>query len=172
MLPDLFLDKPNKKYQKSFESYTEAYKKAGDDHYFNLYKRSLENFDEYLKCLENYSKGLDLQQGYVATSTFWLIDNNEVAGVTRIRHQEVEYAGHIGYDISPAYRSKGYGTKILKLALGEAAKLGLKEIIVTCITDNIHSKKVIENNNGKLLGVVFDPEENEKLYKYIIKMLV
>lgn len=172
MIPDLFLDKPNKKYQKSFERYAEAYKKTGNDHYFNMYKRSLENFDEYLKYLDNYSKGLDLQQGYVATSTFWLIDNNEVAGVTRIRHQEVEYAGHIGYDISPAYRNRGYGTQILKLALSEAVKLGIKDIIVTCNIDNIHSKKVIENNNGELLGVVFDPEESEKLYKYIIKMFV
>lgn len=171
MMLDLFLDKPNKKYQKSFENYVEAYKKAGDDKYFNLYKKALENFDQYLNYLENCSKGIDLPQGYVATSTFWLIDNNEVAGVVRVRHQEVEFAGHIGYDISPAYRNRGCGTQILKLAFSEAAKLGIKDVIVTCNISNMYSKKVIEKNNGKLLGTVFDSEENEKLYKYVINML-
>ncbi|MFL0198482.1 hypothetical protein ACJDU8_23405 [Clostridium sp. WILCCON 0269] len=42
----------------------------------------------YLNNLHNYSKGIDLPQGWVRTSTFWLIDNNEVVGVVRIRHEE------------------------------------------------------------------------------------
>lgn len=165
---DLFLAKPNKEYQKSFEEYVIAYKKEGDDFYFNLYKKGLDNFNEYLNYLHNYSKGIDLPQGEVITSNFWLIDNNKVVGVVRIRHQEVEYSGHIGYDISPCYRKKSYGTEILKLALKEAVKIGIKEAIVTCNIDNISSKKIIEKNNGKLLGTIFDEEENENLYKYSI----
>ena len=62
----------------------------------------------------------------------------------RIRHQEVESGGHIGYDISPVYRKKGYGFQILKLALKKALEIGLKEVIVTCNINNIASKKIIE----------------------------
>ncbi|MBS4538892.1 GNAT family N-acetyltransferase [Clostridium sp. D2Q-11] len=165
---DLFLAKPDIKYQRSFEDYVLAYKKAGDEYYFNKYKKGRQNFNEYLNELINYSKGIDLPQGEVMTSSFWLIHRDEVIGVVRVRHQEVEYAGHIGYDISPSYRNKGYGSEILKLALKEAKKIGIVEAIVTCNIDNMISKKIIEKNNGKLLGRVFDEEENENLYKYSI----
>ncbi|GGL65400.1 hypothetical protein [Sporolactobacillus putidus] len=47
-------------------------------------------------------------------------------------------------------------------------KVGIKEAIVTCSTDNISSKKIIEKNNGELLGIIFDEKENENLYKYRI----
>ena len=167
-MKNAFLIEPNKEYKKSFENYVLEYKKINDDHYFNKYKKALENFDEYINDLSNYSKGIDLLQDEVMTSTFWLIDNDEVVGVVRIRHQEVECAGHIGYDISPAYRNKGYGTNILKLALEKASKIGIKEAIVNCNIDNIASKRVIEKNNGELLGTIFDEEENENLYKYSV----
>ena len=128
----------------------------------------MENFNEYVDDLYKYSKGIDLPKGWVTTSTFWLIDNNEVVGVVRVRHQDVGTDGHIGYDIAPDYRKKGYGTQILKLALVEAEKIGIKEVMVTCNIDNSFSRKIIEKNNGKLLGTIFDEEENENLYKYSI----
>ena len=33
---------------------------------------------------------------------------------------------------------------------------------------NEYSRKIIEKNNGKLLGTIFDEEESENLYKYSI----
>ena len=167
-MKDLFLVEPNKNYQKSFENYVLAYRKTNDNCYLKIYIKGLENFEEYLNDLHNYTQGIDLPKGWVITSTFWLIYNDEVVGVVRIRHQEIECAGHIGYDISPCYRNKGFGTQILKLALERAVKIGIKEAIVTCSIDNIASKKIIEKNNGILLGIVFDEEDNENLYKYSI----
>ncbi|ADL50724.1 GNAT family N-acetyltransferase [Clostridium cellulovorans] len=167
---DLFLTEPNEKYKRSFENYILAYKKINDENYFNKYKRALENFYEYLNYLKEHSEGKNLPQGYVATSTFWLIDREEVVGVVRVRHQEVDTAGHIGYDISPDYRNKGYGFQILKLALKKAAKIGIKDAIVTCNIENIASKKIIEKNNGKFLETIFDEEEDEHLYKYSINL--
>ena len=165
---DLFLIKPNKEYKNSFEDYVSTYKRINDSHYFNKYKKALENFSDYLDDIYNYSNGINLPQGEAITSTFWLINKNKVVGVIRIRHQEVEYAGHIGYDISPDYRNKGYGSEILKLALEKTEKIGIKEVVLTCTIDNIASKKIIEKNKGILLGTVFDEEEDEYLHKYII----
>lgn len=165
---DLFLIKPNKEYKNSFEDYVLTYKRINDNHYFNKYKKALENFSDYLDDIYNYSNGINLPQGEAITSTFWLINKNKVVGVIRIRHQEVECAGHIGYDISPDYRNKGYGSEILKLALEKTEKIGIKEVVLTCTIDNIASKKIIEKNKGILLGTVFDEEEDEYLNKYII----
>lgn len=170
-MENLFLVEPSKKYQISFENYALAYKKINDEHYFNKYKEALESFQDYLNYLYNCFQGSGLPQGEVPISTFWLIDNKEVVGVVRIRHQEVDYAGHIGYDISPDYRNRGYGLQILKLALKKAIKIGIEEVILTCNIDNKASKKIIEKNNGKLLGTVFDEEENEYLYKFSIRLI-
>jgi predicted acetyltransferase len=160
-MKDIFLVEPNEKYQKSFENYVLAYEKINDEYYFTKYKKALENFQDYLN---------GSLQGEVITSTFWLIDKKEVVGVVRIRHQEVECAGHIGYDISPDYRNRGYGFQILKLALKKAINIGIEEAILTCNVDNTASKKIIEKNNGKLLGTIFDKEENEYLYRYSISL--
>lgn len=165
-MENLFLAEPSKEYEKSFINYVLVYKNNKDEYYYNIYKKSLEGFDEYLKELQNNSKGIDIPKGWVATSTYWLIQNKEVIGVIRIRHEEVEYAGHIGCDISPNYRNKGYGTIALKLALEKAKKIGIKDAIATCNIYNAASKNIIEKNNGKLIGTVEDPEENEKLFKY------
>lgn len=164
----LLLALPSKDYQNSFEKYVTAYKNINDKHYYEMYKKALANFDEYINELDKLSKGINLPLGCVTTSTFWLIDNDDVVGVTRIRHQEVETAGNIGYDISSLYRNKGYGTEILKLALEKAKEIGLKDVIVTCALNNTASKKIIEKNNGTLLEIVFDEEDNEELYKYRI----
>ena len=102
---------------------------------------------------------------------FWLVDKKEVVGVVRIRHQDVECGGHIGYDISPDCRNRGYGAQILKLALEKAIKIGKEEVFLTCNIYNTASKKIIEKNNGKLLGTIFDEDEDEYLYRYSITLI-
>ena len=169
-MEELFLFEPNQKYQKSFENYALAYKKINDEYYYNKYRKVLHNFQGYLNDLYCCSKGNNLSQEEVVTSTFWLVDKKEVIGVVRIRHREIEYAGHIGYDISPDYRNRGYGLQILKLALEKARELRIEEVILFCNIDNIASRKIIEKNSGKLLGKVFDEEKNEYLYKYSITL--
>lgn len=167
-MKDLFLVEPSKEYEKSFKNYVLAYRKINDEHYYNKYRKALESFQDYLNDLHDCSKERKLSQGEIATSSFWLIDKKEVVGVVRIRHQEVECAGHIGYDISPDYRNRGYGFQILKLALEKSINIGIEEVILTCNINNSASKKIIEKNGGKFLGTVFDEEESETLYKYSI----
>ena len=167
-MKNLILSEPNKIYEKSFKDYAQSYKDINDDHYFHKYKKSLENFDEYLNDLCDHANGINLLKDEVTTSTFWMIFGNQVVGVVRIRHKEVDCAGHIGYDISPCYRNNGYGYEILRLALEKAKNIGIREAILTCNVDNISSKKIIEKNNGKLLGTIFDKDENQYLFKYSI----
>lgn len=74
------------------------------------------------------------------------------------------------HDISPNCRNMGYGFQTLKLALEKAIKIGIQKGILTCNIHNTASKKIIERNNGKLLGTIYDEEENEHLYKYSITL--
>lgn len=92
---------------------------------------------------------------YVTHSTYWLIDEaSRILGTINIRHQLNDalriIGGHIGYGIRPSEREKGYGSKILALALSKADDLGISKALITCDKDNQGSIKVIENNGGVL----------------------
>src|SRR6185295_6761440 len=75
-------------------------------------------------------------EGRVRESTFWLIEEGEFIGRVSIRHtlnpRLEKLGGHIGYEIRPTMRRRGYGTLILSLALPETLKLGIRRALVTC----------------------------------------
>jgi len=77
-----------------------------------------------------------------------------LVGVLKLRHYLNEFlekhGGHIGYGIRPSERRKGYGDKILQLALPEAKKLGLEKVLLTCNDDNLGSISIIEKSGGIL----------------------
>ncbi len=166
----LFLDKPHIKYKDSFERYVRAYQASLDNDEFVKYQDALLDFEAYITFLSNGSMKTDAKKEWVYTSTFWLIDENEVRGVVRIRHGFVEYAGHIGYDISPFYRQRGYGYVILRLALIEARKLGLTCVSLFCTIDNLASKKIIERNGGLYIETVYNEPKDEYLHAYEITL--
>lgn len=77
----------------------------------------------------------------------------DLAGVIRIRHH-IDHAflaaegGHIGYDVAPGYRKKGYGTHILALGLHVAKALGIEKALLITDEDNVASRKIIEYCGG------------------------
>ena len=120
------------------------------------------DFDKYLEKLANEEKGIGLKEGYVPATTLWLVNNEKFIGRVSIRHKLndalMEYGGHIGYAIRPSERNKGYGTKILELALPLAKKLGISKALITCDDDNPGSIKIIEKNGGVLENTSVSPE--------------
>lgn len=117
-----------------------------------------ENFEDYLKRMEDVKKGID--NNGVKEIFYWLIDENKIVGSGSIRlnpeiNKEWEiYAGHIFYQIVPTYRKQGYGKLICHLLLKEMKKLGFKEAIIPCYDTNIGSINIIESNSGELIEIV------------------
>lgn len=169
------LVKPISEYKNSFLDALMEYQKEEVikmhnryEHYNNLNINLLKkNFQSYINKELDKEKGIGLPEGYVPESVFWLINENEFIGKINIRHRLTDslkkIGGHIGYDIRPSERSKGYGKEMLRLALIEAKKLGINEVLITCNFDNIPSRKVIESNGG-----IFQSQEESKL-KFVIK---
>ena len=58
--------------------------------------------------------------------------------------------GNISDGIRPSERNKGYGTKLVALAIDECKKIGLNKILMVCCKENIASAKTIKKNNGIL----------------------
>lgn len=93
--------------------------------------------------------------GKIPTSIFELVVDERMVGIVQVRHNASagvgvpkECASHIYYEVSEGERNKGYGKEALKLALEEAKKIGLLLVVVTCDTDNLASKYIIEVNGG------------------------
>ena len=81
-----------------------------------------------------------------------------------------KFGGHIGYNVRPSERKKGFATIMLSLALEKCEELGIEDVMVTCKEDNIGSAKTIENNCGVLKEIIFVPGENCNFKKYWINV--
>lgn len=120
-----------------------------------------QGFDAYLGVLERFAKGINLREGWVPATDYWLVEGDEYIGRISIRHRLNEklsiVGGHIGYNIRPGKRRLGYGTTMLRLALPKAKTLGITRALVTCDETNIGSRKIIESNGGILENKVSLP---------------
>ena len=132
------------------------------------------DFSEFVRLLQDYAKGINLPAGWVPGSTYWLMSEGRILGVSNLRHALTEFlrreGGHIGYSVRPAERGKGYGTLMLKLVLEKAKELGLEKVLVTCDKDNPASARVIEKNGGKLDDELVSKESGKMKQRYWIEL--
>ena len=127
------------------------------------------DFDEYRNWLvqqEDWSNEKNLPEGYVGQTIFWLMDDDTVVGIGKIRHSLTpasrQNGGNIGYAINSKYRGKGYGNEILRLLLEKAKAMKIKEIMLTVDKYNYASKSVIEKNGG----ILFDENDERWYFKF------
>ncbi len=114
-------------------------------------------------CLKLQDEVYAKKLGRCQSKTFLLIreDDDMIVGAINVRWNLIEsmkeFGGHIGYGIRPTERRKGYNKINLYLALIEAYKLGLEEVILDCDVNNLGSIKTLEALNGKLKKTAIDP---------------
>lgn len=167
------LVKPTKKYEKEWNDYVVEYISDNDKLLPLEYKLNTD-YNEWLKYLNNESKGINLLPGRVPSTKYFLVDEyDKIVGGISIRHSInteylKKYGGHIGYGIRPSERKKGYGNIILSLGLKEIRKMKIKKVLVTVLDSNICSKKIIEKNGGVLENKInFD---NDLMCRYWIDL--
>lgn len=170
---------------RSFRQMAAEYAAAGEGRYQDLPA----DFAAYVARLLDDARGVGLQPGWVASTTLWLVrglrgpqaalsesegGGREVIGVARIRHELNDHllitGGHIGYDIRPSQRRKGYGRRILALAKDKARQIGIARALVTCDVDNVASARIIEANGGVLADVIYSEPMKCRMKRYWIDL--
>lgn len=159
---------PTRAFKTSYHKYIEE---LGDEERYPFPLDFEHNdFSAMLKRIEDFKTGLNIPEGFVQSSTYWLVDNEEIIGCTNIRHSlndRIEYCGgHIGLGIRPSYRDKGLGNLLLKRSIEKATELGIETLHIHCHTNNIASCRMIESCGGELSSRV--TVGNEKINRYLV----
>lgn len=101
-----------------------------------------------MEAYDNYENGINIPEGFPRTYTYWCIEGDKFVGEIQIRpflnESEAQNWGHIAYAVRYSQWNKGYGTKILKAALGKLHEFEVSNIYVVCHKTNTASIKVIK----------------------------
>lgn len=144
-------------FMRMVEDYRDNDPEVGD-----YYIKEIGNFDSYIQKLKNESAGINLPPGYVPQTTFWFMTPaGDIGGISRLRHYLNDFlhtvGGHIGYDVPPGHRGKGYASDILQQTLLRAKAMGITRVLLTADQDNVASTRTVEKNGGVISSTNNDP---------------
>ncbi len=95
--------------------------------------------------------------GLVPDTKLWITSAETYLGAVSLRHELNDFllstGGHIGYSVRPSARRRGLATAALRESLRLARDLGLAQVLVTCVEDNVASRRTIERAGGELEDV-------------------
>lgn len=112
--------------------------------------------EEFEKIMNNFITEQTVINTDLNTTTnrYIFYVNNEAVGEVGIRTILNQFwcdkGSQIFYKIRLSQRGKGYGNKLLELAINECRKLGFKRVRINCDDNNFLSKKIIIKNGGKI----------------------
>lgn len=131
------------------------------------------DFTALLKRLDEFANGINIPDGFVPSSTYWLVEDGEIIGVSNLRHYLNERikncGGHIGLGIRPSCRGHGIGNKLMAFTIHEAQKRGIGEIHIHCRRNNEASVRMIISNGGVLDSEIKDLESGAVVQRYVLR---
>lgn len=167
---DTRLIKPDIAYQQSYAVYIDE---LGDEERYPFpMDFDHRDFPALLEKLEDFSKGRKLPEGYVPSTTYWLVSGDELLGISNLRHELNDAlrrsGGHIGLGIRPRYRGKGLGIELMARTIDEARRMGIGEVHIHCHKGNEPSARMIRAVGGRLDSEVAAPVGDEVVQRYIV----
>jgi predicted acetyltransferase len=148
------------------------YEQSGDGRYIKY--TPIDNFMKFLSAIEDYQFEENCPDHIVPETWYWLENSGNLIGAIRYRHRLnsnlIIEGGHIGYDIRPSERQKGYGYEILDLLLNELKHQKITRVLITCFEDNVASEKIILKSGGVLESIEASPRNGEMAKRFWIDL--
>jgi predicted acetyltransferase len=171
---DIKLIEPSVELKSEFLAMAEEFKAEGEDVINGVGCIDKNDFENSVRLAKEHVHGIGLPEGWVPASTYWLFGKGRIIGTCHLRHELNDFlrnhGGHIGFSIRLSQRGKGYGTRMLGLALKKVRALGIKKAMVMCADNNIASARVIEKNGGKLADKVKAEDVGLLVRRYWIEL--
>ncbi len=167
---------PTAEYREEIAAYRQEFLDSGDSMDGTGPLRRMADPMEWLAATEQCSHADTVPNGWVQATQFLCVreGDNRVVGMIQVRHRFnaflQEYGGHIGYSVRPSERRKGYAAWMLNAVKPFCRSIGLASVLVTCLTGNESSRRVILKNGGVYDATVHEPIENQEIERYWIKL--
>jgi len=171
----LKLIKPTIEYKEQvLESVQEFFDNNSSLYGVSSLKKYLEDYEWWLKLLDNREKVETVDEGHVLSKQFLLIreSDNKLLWFINVRlelnDELLEHWWHIWYAIRPSERMKNYATAQLFSILPMYKDMWVEKILLTCDKNNIWSAKTIQKCGWMLENEVIDPSDWELIQRYWI----
>lgn len=115
-------------------------------------------YSEWLKTKADTAKGINMPEGYISCTTYWVMLDDEIIGLANIKHYLNDFlrkkGGHLGLSLAKDYRGKGIGYKASKLLIEKARdEFGIGNILLTNEPDNVASRKLFAKLGAELSDI-------------------
>ena len=109
----------------------------------------------WLRIKADTAKGLNMPEGYVPCTTYWVIYENRIIGLANIKHYLNNFlrkkGGHIGIALAKEYRGRGIGYDTARLLVEKArSEFGIEDILMTNEPGNTASRRLCEKLGAEL----------------------
>lgn len=134
-------------------------------------------YEKWLEKVMNYIDIANVPASGVPGLTYFYVrqEDERIVGMVNIRLALNDFlrkeGGHIGYSVRPTERRKNYATDLLSAALDVCARIGIKEVLVSCNKENPASAGVIKKCGGLLKDEFYSEFFDETLQMYSVNVI-
>ncbi len=109
----------------AYIAFVEELRTSGEAYAQGYYEQIESDFGAFVERLRSNAEGKDLPEGWVPSSSHWLVREGRVLGVCNLRHalteNLLEFGGHVAYAVRLFELGRGYATLMLSRVLELAA---------------------------------------------------
>lgn len=168
----LRLEQPSQTLYESFLEFVEDMRSNNQPLWDPYLPKNEETPSQFIKRL--YNREIAPEHHLVPETIYWAIFDGHIVGRISLRHRLegnlYKVGGHIGYEVGPKWRKRGFATEMLRLVLETPKSKEIGKVLLTCSPNNEASNKTILKNGGIFDKTVFVDFLNEDRNHYWINV--
>ncbi len=164
LFPACILTRLAPAHRDAYLAMVDEFEAAGEGYPYNNIPLARSDFDAYVRELDDEEQGIGLPPGIVPQTTYVLLrDGTTIVGEIRFRPTTAPPFGpghdHIGYNVRPSERRRGYASAMLSAVLDEARARGVGGVSLVVGGNNPGSVRTITKQGGVLSHRTVNAEE-------------